>query len=369
MKWLVGPSSEFEKATDPAIARKARLVSRGVCVVVAGFVVLFPLVFPNPTYTSIGVFTLIFVAASAAWNGFCGYSGYISLGNGIFYGCGAYTIALLSNAWHMAGGWTEFALVPLAGLVGAVVAIPIGWIALRTRRHTFVVMTIALFFAFQLAAFNLPFMGGTAGVALPLPNWVGTTYNNPFYYVALGVAAFAALTFWGVRRSRLGLQLLAIRDDESRARGLGVRVFRVKMFDFAVAGLVTGMCGSLFAFFVGQIYPQFAYDPLFDVTIALMTFFGGLGTITGPLLGALILEPLAQYLQLGNVGGSQGYFIVYGVVFLLVILFLPKGVVPTLRRGVERMFESLSRSRVAAVPVLRAGVEVSGSDQAEVSSR
>ena len=369
MKRFRGPASEFERPTDPAVARKVRLLSRGACLAVAVFTVVFPLIITNPTYTSIGVFTLIFVGSSVAWNGFCGYSGYISLGNGIFYGCGAYTIALLSNAWHMAGGWPEFALVPLAGLVGAVVAIPIGLIALRTRRHTFVVMTIALFFAFQLAAFNLPFMGGTAGVALQLPNWVGTTYNNPFYFVALGVAAFAALVFWSVRRSRLGLQLLAIRDDENRARGLGVRVFRVKMLDFVLAGLVTGMCGSLFAFFVGQIYPQFAYDPLFDVTVALMTFFGGLGTITGPLLGALILEPLAQYLQLGNVGGSQGYFIVYGVVFLLVILFLPKGVVPALRRGAEWTFETLSRSRMGAMRVLGAGVEVSGSDQAEVSSR
>lgn len=369
MRWFAKASSEFEKPTDPDVARKVRLMSRGACVLVAAFAAVFPLVFTNPTYTSIGVFTLIFVAASTAWNGFCGYSGYISLGNGIFYGCGAYTIALLSNTWHMAGGWSEFALVPLSGLVGAAVAIPIGWIALRTRRHTFVVMTIALFFAFQLAAFNLPFMGGTAGVALPLPNWVGTTYNNPFYYVALGVAAFAAVSFWGVRRSRLGLQLLAIRDDENRARGLGVRVLRVKMLDFALGGLVTGMCGSLFAFFVGQIYPQFAYDPLFDVTVALMTFFGGLGTITGPLLGALILEPLAQYLQLGNIGGSQGYFIVYGVVFLFVILFLPKGVVPTLRRGVERAVQALSHDHMAAVPVLSAGADVSASDQARLSSR
>lgn len=368
MTWSRRSASDFEAPADPVTARKVRRLSRGFCVAVAAFAAVFPLVITNPTYTSIGVFTLIFVAAATAWNGFCGYSGYISLGNGIFYGAGAYTMALLSTTWNMAGGWAEFSLVPLAGLVGAAIAIPVAFIALRTRRHTFVVLTIALFFAFQLAAFNLAFTGGTAGVQLPLPNWNGTTYNNPFYYVALGVAVFTALSFWGIRRSRLGLQLLAIRDDERRARGIGVRTFQVKLLDFTFVGFVTGMCGALFAFFVGQIYPQFAFDPLFDVTIALMTFFGGIGTITGPLLGALILEPVAQYLALGNVGGNQGYIIIYGLVFLVMLLFLPRGVVPSIRRGAERAVGALDRRRVPGLTVPDPPAALSASGRAEVTS-
>ena len=371
MRWPFRPAGEFEAPADPVTARQVRRLSRGFCVAVVAFAAVFPLVVPNPTYTSIGVFTLIFVAAAASWNGFCGYSGYISLGNGIFYGSGAYTMALLSTTWHMAGGWAEFSLVPLAGLVGAAIAVPVGIIALRTRRHTFVVLTIALFFAFQLAAFNLPFTNGTAGVELPLPNWNGTTYNDPFYYVAFGVALFAALSFWGIRRSRLGLQLLAIRDDERRARGIGVRVFQVKLLDFTFAGFVTGMCGAMFAYFVGQSYPQFAFDPLFDVTVALMTFFGGIGTVTGPLLGALVLEPVAQYLALGNVGGNQGYIIIYGLVFLVTLLFLPRGVVPSIRRAAERAVAGVSRHRVEAiaVPDPSAALSASASGGAEATGR
>ncbi|MGH8994816.1 MAG: branched-chain amino acid ABC transporter permease [Acidimicrobiales bacterium] len=325
--------------SDPATPAKVRLAGRTACLTVAAFAAIYPLVVTNPTYTSIGVFTLIFAAAAASWNGFSGYSGYISLGNGIFYGCGAYTMALLANDLHMAGGAAVFVLVPLAGLVGAAVAVPVGLIALRTRRHTFVVLTIGLFFAFQLSAFNLGFTQGTSGLQLPLPNWSGNTYNDPFYYVAYAIALVAAIGFWGVRRSRLGLQLLAIRDDEDRARGIGVQALRVKLLDFTFAGFVTGMCGALFAFFVGQIYPQFAFDPVFDVTVALMTFFGGIGTITGPLLGALVLEPVAQYLALGNVGGNQGYLIVYGAVFLAILLFMPRGIVPMLRVWAERLFD------------------------------
>lgn len=341
-RWPTGADAGAVRLpADPATPKRVRRASRGACFAVVALGAVFPLVVTNPTYTSIGVFTMIFVAAAAAWNGFCGYSGYISLGNGIFYGSGAYTMALLSSHMGMSGGASMFGLVPVAGVVGAALAVPVGLIALRTRRHTFVVLTIGLFFAFQLAAFNLAFTGGTAGIQLPLPNWTGQTYNNPFYYVAFGVAAFSTLSFWCVRRSRLGLQLLAIRDDENRARGIGVQVLRVKLLDFTFAGFVTGMCGAVFAFFVGQIYPQFAFDPLFDVTVALMTFFGGIGTVTGPLLGAIVLEPVAQYLALGNVGGNQGYVIVYGAVFLVVLLLMPRGVVPVLRGWAERLSDHL----------------------------
>ena len=98
-----------------------------------------------------------------------------------------------------------------------------------------------------------------------------------------------------MRRSRFGLQLLAIRDDEDRARGLGVRVARVKLLAFVLSAIPVGMAGGIYAYFLGQIFPQFAFDPLFDLSIALMAFFGGLGTVAGPLLGALVLESLQQY--------------------------------------------------------------------------
>jgi branched-chain amino acid transport system permease protein len=130
-----------------------------------------------------------------------------------------------------------------------------------------------------------------------------------------------------VRRSRFGLQLLAIRDDEDRARGLGVRTRRVKLIAFVLSAFPVGMVGGLYFYFLGQVFPQFAYDPLFDVSLALMGFLGGIGTITGPLLGALVLEALQQYFT-QTFSGSGTYLIIYGVLFLVVILLLPQGVVP-----------------------------------------
>ena len=288
--------------------------------------VVFPLIVTNPTYTAIAVSTLLFMACTTSWNMFSGYSGYVSLGSAIFYGCGAYTMALVSSHARMAGGEAQFWLVPLAGLVAMIVAVPVGAIALRVRRHTFVVITIALFFVFQLLAINASFTGGSAGISLPLIPWLFNYYNLPFYYVALGMVVFATLLSAGVRRSRFGLQLLAIRDDEDRALGLGVRVTAVKLTGFTMSAFTIGMAGALYAMFIGQIYPQFVFDPQFDITVALMAFLGGFGTLLGPLLGGLILEASQQYLTLSFSNGSL-YLILFGALFLFVILFMPQGIV------------------------------------------
>lgn len=333
--------------SPPGLTRTSRWVRISGWVVAAAVLLVFPSVVTDPTYTSIGVFTLIFMTCATAWNGFSGFSGYISLGNGVFYGTGAYTLTLIALHLNMAGGWLIFALVPVAGVAAALVAIPFGLLALRTRRHTFVVISIAVFFVFQLLAFNFGFTGGSAGLIPPVPSWAGATYNNPFYYVAFGLLVFTVLLFLGVRHSRFGLQLLAIRDDEDRARGLGVKAFRVKLTDFVLCGFVTGMGGAVFAYFVGQIYPQFAYDPVFDVTVSLMTFLGGLGTVAGPLLGAIVLEPVSQIMTI-DYSAQSAYLVLDGALFLLVIFFMPRGLIPTVSSWLRTLEVRRMRHRKAA---------------------
>ncbi len=290
---------------------------------------LFPVVITDPTATSIAVITLVFMVSTAAWNVFSGYTGYLALGHAVFFGSGGYAVALAARDWHFKGGWDVFALLPVGGLVAAAIAIPVGLIALRTRRHTFVVVTIAIFFIFQLSAFNLGFTGGTSGIELPIATFPVATYNNPFYYVGLVILVFTVAMSWAVRRSRFGLQLLAVRDDEDRARGLGVKTGRIKLSAFVLSAFPVGMVGGLYFYFLGQIFPQFAFDPLFDISIALMAFLGGIGTLVGPVLGAAVLEAMQQYLT-QSVSGTGTYLIVYGVLFLVVILLLPRGVVPSI---------------------------------------
>jgi branched-chain amino acid transport system permease protein len=304
----------------------AQLSRTGALVAVLAALVAFPLVFTNPAITNYGVLTLIFVVAAVSWNIFSGYSGYISLGHAVFFGSGAYFTGIATKDWNLSGS-TVFALLPLAGLAGAVIAVPFGLVALRVRRHTFVVITIAVFFIFQLMAYNLQSLtGGTSGLLGPTINFAAATFNNPFYYVALAIAVIVVVLSWLIRRSRFGLQLRAIRDDEDRAAGLGVRAMPVKLSAFVISAVPIAMIGGLTWYYVGLIDPSSGFDPLFDVAVVLMAFLGGLGTVAGPVLGALLIEPARLYFQQQT---TYIYLILYGALFLAVILVLPRGIIPT----------------------------------------
>jgi branched-chain amino acid transport system permease protein len=323
-----------------------RAVKGGLLVAVIALAIAFPLVLTNPAVTDYGVFAMIFVTAASAWNIFSGNSGYISLGNAVFYGSGAYALGLMAKGWNVPSTQV-FDLLPLVGVIGAGIALVFGLIALHVRRHTFIVITIAVFFIFQLMAFNFSFTGGSSGLNSPFLTWQPVSYNQNFYYIALGFAvatiAIAAL----VRRSRFGLQLRAIRDDEDRARGLGVKTMRVKLAALVITGAITAMIGAVWFYFVNQVQPQSGFDPLWDLQIVLMAFLGGYGTIAGPVLGALIVEPGTLWLN-SQPQFSGGYLsqILLGVVFLFVILVLPRGIVPT---GGEWIRKLRTRGRPAVV--------------------
>ena len=229
---------------------------------------------------------------------------------------------------------------------------PFGLVALRVRRHTFIVITIAVFFIFQLMAFNFQsFTGGTSGTSAPFLPWSPTTFNDRFYYITLGCAVAMIVIAVLIRRSRFGLQLRAIRDDEDRARGLGVRAMRVKLAAFVLSGAVTAAVGGVWFLYLTQVQPQSGFDPLFDLSLVLMAFLGGLGTIAGPVIGALIIEPGQLYL---TIRFTNGYLseILLGALFLLIVLFVPRGLVPTAGEWIRRL-RTRGRPAVAPVPDVR----------------
>jgi branched-chain amino acid transport system permease protein len=304
-------------------------------VILVAAAVGFPVAYPNPVVTNYGVYALIFVTAASAWNLFSGFSGYISLGQAVFFGSGAYAVGIAARDWHVTGT-AVFGLLPLGAAAGAVIAVPFGLVALRVRRHTFIVITIAVFFIVQLMAFNFSFTGGSSGLPAPFLPWQAATYNNPFYYIALACSAGTIALAWLVRRARFGLHLRAIRDDEDRARGLGVRAMRVKLAAFTLAGAITGLIGGVWFLYLTQVEPQTGFDPLFDLSIVLMAFLGGLGTVSGPVLGALIIEPGQLYL---TTRFTNGYFseILLGAIFLAVVLFMPRGIIPTSGELITRL--------------------------------
>ncbi len=284
--------------------------------------------------SSIAVEVLLLTGAAAAWNIFSGYTGYISLGQAAFYGLGGYTMTLVSQDWHLQGDYGLFLLLPLAGLVASAFSIPLGWIALRTQRYTFMVITIAFFFIFQLLAYNLGgITGGSSGIFLPSPSWSADLANIPFYYVALALVLLIVLVSWQLRHTQYGLVLLATRDDEDRVRGLGHRIEWHKLGVYVLSAFFIGMIGALAAYFSGYINPSSAFDQTLDITIVTMTFFGGIGSIWGPIVGGLLLEPLQGYLteQFSTTAASLNQ-IIFGCLLLLVVLLFPQGIVPSLQR-------------------------------------
>jgi len=330
----------------------------GLLVVLLALAIVFPLVFTNPAVTNYGVFAMIFVTAASAWNIFSGNSGYISLGNAVFYGSGAYALGLMAKGWDVQGAQV-FDLLPLVGVIGAGIALIFGLIALHVRRHTFIVVTIAVFFIFQLMAANFSFTEGTSGLNSPFLTWQPVPYNQNFYFIALGFAVATIAVAALVRRSRFGLQLRAIRDDEDRARGLGVKTMRVKMSALVITGSITAMIGGVWFYYINQVQPQTGFDPLWDLQIVLMAFLGGYGSVSGPVLGALIIEPGTLWLNT-QPQFSGGYLseILLGVIFLLVVLVLPRGIIPTGGEWIKRLRTHGRPAVAAAVAPEKVGAAV-----------
>ena len=323
-------------AVAPTIRQVVALKALGL-VALAALALLVPVIAPDAATTNIAVFTLMYVGLATAWNIMGGYTGYISLGHAAYFGIGGYAFGLMLNHFNITPGYLPFALVPVAGLITAVFAVGIGWIALRTRAATFVIVTIAFMFIVQLLAENLvKLTGGGAGLSLPYPHeWSGDFFNIPFYYAMLALAVIALALSWWIRRSKFGLGLLAIRDDEDKALAVGVPTRAFKLTAFVVSATLVGMIGAVYGYYITYLYPQFMVDPLLGISMVLMTFLGGLGTLSGPVIGAVLLER-AQLEFAYRFGATKLYLVLFSAVFLVVILIMPRGIVPSVRDLVQR---------------------------------
>jgi branched-chain amino acid transport system permease protein len=309
-----------------------RLSAAGVAraAVVFGALLAFPFVFGQPWVVNMAFFVLMYAGLAQAWNLLGGYSGYVSLGHAAFFGMGAYAEGiLLAHTGVGTSGYLPFAALPAVGVGVALASVPVAWVALRTRALTFAIVTLTLLFVVQTLAFNLRWLThGSQGLSVPSPSF--SPYERPFYLCVLAIFALATLISWHVRGDKLGLLLFAIRDDEDKAGGLGARVTQAKVITFIVSAGLTAMVGGVWAYYIGYIYPQFAVDPLVTIGTILAVFLGGTGTVWGPALGAFILVPTQQWLAY-RYGASDLYLIAYATVFLVIILLLPRGILPSLQ--------------------------------------
>ncbi len=295
------------------------------------------------------VFTAMYAALASAWNIVGGYAGYPSLGHAAFFGIGAYAMAWKFPFGHaLSSGLTPFWFLPVIGVAVALVALPVAAIAMRTRASVFAIVTITMLFVVQTLAFNLrSITDGAQGASVAIAPFAAENFERPFYYAMASLLVLAMGASWYALKSKFGLSLSAIRADEDKARGIGVHVTGVKLLAFSVSVGFAAMVGGVWAYYIGFVYPQFAVDPLVTIGMVLMAFLGGRGTLWGPVLGALILVPAQQRLAY-QLGASQFYLIAYASVFLVIMLVMPRGVLPTLN-DVRRRRMLSSRARGSRV--------------------
>lgn len=294
-----------------------------------GLLLLLPFGIGPQWILNLFIFTLMYAGLASSWNLVGGYAGYPSLGHAAFFGIGAYAVAIVFEG-SVGDGYSPFLFLPVIGVGAALLSIPIGWIAMRTRADVFAIVTITLLFIVQTLAFNLRSLtGGAQGKGVAVPPFPIDTYSWPFYYAMLTLLALAMGISMYFRRSKVGLSLSAVRADEDKAHGVGVRVTGVKLIAFAASVGITAMIGGVWAYYIGFIYPQFAVDPLITIGMVLMTFLGGRATLWGPVIGAFILVPAQQFFAY-QFGANQFYLLAYAAIFLIIMLVLPRGILPTI---------------------------------------
>ena len=291
----------------------------------------FPWLYREPYYHVLGFNALLYAMMASSWNIMGGYTGYKSLGHSAFYGLGAYLVALAAN--HL--GWNPLISAPFLALIVALVAILLGWIMLRTSGSAFVIATIAMLLIFRITALNLrEITKGAPGLSQPLPPWTPEFSRMPFYYYMLAWLIITLFVSWYIRRSRFGLGLVAIRDDEGKAEMVGVNTTLYKILAFGASAYFVALGGGVWSYFTTHISPVFAFDIIIGVDMILMTMLGGLGTLWGPVLGAFILIPTAD-LILFKFGSTTIYLAIIGGLMMLVIIFMPKGILPTISEWLE----------------------------------
>jgi branched-chain amino acid transport system permease protein len=278
--------------------------------------------------------------AGQAWNIMMGFAGQLSLGHAIYAGVGAYVAAVLFTRFGI-GPWLGLlAAMPVAAACGAI----IGFLAFRfgVAGVYFAILTIAFAEFARIGFDHLELVNASAGLFLPVAQY---THNdlwrlrgNPtmFYYVMLAATVLAFIFCHALLRSRMGYFWLAIREDEVAARAAGIDTFRYKMYAVMISAAVTSFAGVFYAFFYNNLFPEQVFNISRSIEMILGPVIGGIGTLFGPILGAFVLNGLAESVNsaLGAVGldlpGAKQVF--YGICLLLVVVALPEGVWPWLSR-------------------------------------
>ena len=267
----------------------------------------------------INLFMLAILAES--WNIIGGFTGYASFGNVAFFGLGAYTTGILM---------TKVALPLPVALAGATVvpmlfAAAIGLPILRLKGHYFAIATLGVAETMREVVYNVELTGAGTGLVMPIARTPAL-----FFYLMLAILVAVTLVNGWLARSRFGYGLVAIREDEDAAAAMGIDTARYKTIAFAISGAFAGITGGVFAYWITFIDPDAVFRVIITIQMIIMAVFGGAGTVVGPLLGALVLASVSEVLSTQLVALAELF---NGLIVILVVLFMPKGLLEVLKAG------------------------------------
>ena len=298
-----------------------------VCAAAAVVLALIPIWVESPYALHIFILLFIAIALGESWNVIGGFAGQYSVGHSAWYGLGAYTAFVLLQRKGIAPWFGVWAAVALS----VIIALVVGWITFRLRGPYFVLASIAVAEIIRLLALNTKDLtNGAEGILasdlppLKLGGTVITDWNSktPYFYMGLAMAVFTIGVNYVVKRSKLGYYLQAIREDQDAAHSLGIPLTMVKNAALGISAACTALVGSFAAFYVGFIEPNQVFGIDVSIQMVLTAIIGGIGTVAGPVLGAVVLVLISEALRASI---AQAHLLVYGILVIVVILVMPDG--------------------------------------------
>jgi branched-chain amino acid transport system permease protein len=315
---------------------------RGAIFVLALLVMaLAPPFIRNDFYLDAFILIFLWGAFAGSWNIISGYAGMVSLSHNAFFAIGAYTSTILFIRYQVSPWIGLIAGGLLASLVGTL----LGLVCFRLRSHYFTLATLAFGEVISIVSLNWRSLtNGAIGIGLPIqPSFANMVFQGklPYLYIGLGLFVGVTAISYAIERSRLGYQLTAFRENEDAARALGVRTGRVRMVAMAISCFLAAVTGSFYAQYISYIDPSSVASLKISVQVALFVIVGGIGTAVGPAIGAIIFIPITMGLRAFLGSSVPGlHLIIYAVILIVVLFFMPKGVCGTLQ---ERFAGALNR--------------------------
>jgi branched-chain amino acid transport system permease protein len=281
--------------------------------------ILLPIFIRDRHLLHILIVIFIYATLVQSWNLPGGYTGYTSFGHVLFFGIGGYTTAMLVVFLSVPAVVTYL----IAGVLSSLVALIFGYVSLRLKGPYFAIATLALATIGRYVFLNVEIFGGAEGVLMPMSSFSTDVEKIPYYYGTLLVAVLTTLTVSLIIKTRLGLGLMAIRENEEKAAGAGINTTKHKVIAFMVSAFFPGVIGGLYASYLEYVNPDSCFSILYSANILLMAILGGIGTIAGPILGSAVVVMLSEVFSLAL--GHQGRLIIFGLILTLLAIYLPGG--------------------------------------------